>query len=123
MTAPSAAPSDAYIQQRLRAIFWWNRLGWLVLALLAAVVTLLYQQNPLYFDPMLVAQKAQSNQLPSAQMAQLAALGTLALWGCVFLMVGLVLQAYVSAYHEKRLIAHYEQRLADAQPSATANRS
>lgn len=95
---------DQYIARRLTKIRWWNRLGWLMIVLIIGLAVGLHQHSPLYFDPILVAQAAQQGQLPSAQMAQLAALGTLAFWGCLLLMIGMIIQAYAAMYNEKKLI-------------------
>jgi hypothetical protein len=95
---------DQYIAHRLTQIRWWNRLGWLMIVLIVGLAFWLHQHSPLYFDPILVAKAAQNGQLPSAQMAQLAALGNLAFWGCLILMIGMIIQAYAAMYNEKKLI-------------------
>ena len=112
-----------YIEQRLSQIRWWNRLGWLMIVLIVGLAVWLSQHSPLYFDPVLVAKTAQQGQLPSAQMAQLAALGNLAFWGCLILMIGLILQTYVAMYNEKKLIDLIQKaRLLDAQDTTESDR-
>ncbi len=95
---------DQYIARRLTQIRWWNRLGWLMIVLVLGLASWLSQHSPLYFDPTAVAAAAKQGQLPSAQMAQLAALGNLAFWGCLLLMIGMIIQAYAAMYNEKKLI-------------------
>lgn len=116
----TAADRDRYIQRRLQQIRWWNRLGWLTVVAIGAAAATVYQTAPLLFDPAKVLQLAQSNQLPNAQLVQLAALGNLAFAGCVMLMLGLVLYAYIAVNSERRSIELLLQPIA---PSAVPDSS
>lgn len=116
----TAAERDVYIQRRLQQIRWWNRLGWLVWVALAGGVYWLAQHAPLLIEPARVVQLANSNRLPNADVVQLAALGNLAFVGCILLMAGLVLYAYIAAYSERRLIEYLSQPCDSSTTSNTA---
>lgn len=109
----TATERQQYVQRRLNQILWWNRLGWLVLLAIAALGLWIYQQMPLYFDPAEVVALARSDRLPSAELVQLAALGNLAFWGCLALMAGLVIYAYIAAYNERQVILTLTQPISD----------
>jgi hypothetical protein len=120
----TATERQQYVQRRLNQILWWNRLGWLVLIAIAALGLWIYQQMPLYFDPAEVVALARSDRLPSAELVQLAALGNLAFWGCLALMAGLVLYAYIAAYNERQVILTLTQPINDedhASPSSSTS--
>ena len=93
-----------YINKRLLHIRWWNRLGWLLLVALAGFYGWLWQNMPLYIDPMLLLNKLRMGQVSDIEIAKLAALGNLAFLGCGLLLAGIVLITYAALWVEKQTI-------------------
>jgi hypothetical protein len=116
----TAAERDVYIQRRLQQILWWNRLGWLVVVAIAAAAYWVNQHAPLLLNPAQVIARANTHHLPNADVVQLAALGNLAFAGCLMLMVGLVVYAYIAANSERRLI-HLLSQSFDSVPPITSS--
>ncbi len=102
--AKLAVKRDKYINERLRQIKMWNAIGWLFLVLLGVAAFWIYQQKPLYLDPQLLASQIAIGKLPSNEMAQLAALGSILFWGMITLLAGFIVQIYVAMYSERKLI-------------------
>lgn len=105
-----------YLQKRLFHIRWWNRLGWLFLAALAAFYGWLWHNKRLYVDPMLLLEKLRLGQVSDIEIARLAALGNLAFIGCGLLLASLVLLTYAALWTEKQTIT----MLADSAGSSSA---
>lgn len=93
-----------YLEKRLRHIRWWNRLGWLFLVVLAGFYGWLWNNTPLYIDPMLLLNKLRIGQVSDIEIAKLAALGNLAFIGCGLLLAGIVLLTYAALWTEKQTI-------------------
>ncbi len=100
----NAQKRDAYIKSRLRQIRSWNMTGWLLWVLLAVLCYWLYQQKPLYLNPAMLANQIQIGKMPTDQLVQLAALGSLMFWGFIALLGGFVFQIYTAMYSERKLI-------------------
>ena len=119
----NAQKRDAYIKSRLRQIRAWNMTGWLLWVLLAILCYWLYQQKPLYLSPNMLATQIQIGKMPTNQIVQLAALGSLMFWGFIALLAGFIFQIYTAMYSERKLIRlieniHHED-LARHQPPST----
>ena len=93
-----------YVAKRLFHIRWWNRLGWLFLAALAAFYAWLWQNKQLYIDPVLLLKKLQTGQVSDIEIAKLAALGNLAFIGCGLLLACVVILTYAALWTEKKTI-------------------
>lgn len=93
-----------YVAKRMFHIRWWNRLGWLFLAALAGFYGWLWQNKPLYIDPMLLLTKLRIGQVSDIEIAKLAALGNLAFIGCGLLLACVVLLTYAALWTEKKTI-------------------
>ncbi len=93
-----------YLEKRLRHIGWWNRLGWLFLVVLAGFYSWLWNNTPLYIDPMLLLNKLRVGQVSDIEIAKLAALGNLAFIGCGMLLAGIILLTYAALWTEKQTI-------------------
>ncbi|MBH1970493.1 hypothetical protein FK216_04660 [Moraxellaceae bacterium AER2_44_116] len=93
-----------YVKKRLAHIRWWNRLGWLFLVALAGFYGWLWQNMPLYIDPMLLLNKLRIGQVSDIEIAKLAALGNLAFLGCGLLLASVVLLTYAALWSEKQTI-------------------
>jgi hypothetical protein len=102
--AKNAMKRDAYIKSRLRQIRAWNMTGWLLWVLLAMLCFWLYQQKPLYLSPNLLAAHIQIGKMPTNEIVQLAALGSLMFWGFIVLLAGFIFQIYTAMYSERKLI-------------------
>ncbi|MDE2421082.1 MAG: hypothetical protein KGO49_07890 [Gammaproteobacteria bacterium] len=100
----NAQKRDTYIKSRLRQIRTWNMTGWLLWVLLAFLCYWLYQQKPLYLNPHMLANQIQIGKMPTDQIVQLAALGSLMFWGFIALLVGFIFQIYTAMYSERKLI-------------------
>lgn len=119
----NAQKRDAYIKSRLRQIRAWNMTGWLLWVLLAILCYWLYQQKPLYLNPNMLAAQIEIGKMPTNQLVQLAALGSLMFWGFIALLVGFIFQIYTAMYSERKLIRLIEnihrEDLARHQPPST----
>ena len=100
----NAQKRDVYIQSRLSQIRVWNMTGWLLWVLLALLCFWLYQQKPLYLNPNMLSAQIQIGKMPTNEIAQLAALGSLMFWGFILLMAGFIFQIYTAMYSERKLI-------------------
>jgi hypothetical protein len=100
----NALKRDAYIKSRLRQIRAWNMTGWLLWVLLAFMCYWLYQQKPLYLNPNMLSAQIEIGKIPTNEMVQLAALGSLIFWGFVMLLAGFIFQIYTAMYSERKLI-------------------
>ncbi len=121
--AKIAQKRDAYMKSRLRQIRAWNMTGWLLWVLLAILCYWLYQQKPLYLNPNMLAGQIEIGKLPTNQLVQLAALGSLMFWGFIALLAGFIFQIYTAMYSERKLIRLFEtihrEDLAQHQPATT----
>jgi len=119
----NAQKRDTYIKSRLRQIRAWNMTGWLLWVLLAFLCYWLYQQKPLYLNPNMLANQIQVGKMPTNQLVQLAALGSLMFWGFIALLAGFIFQIYTAMYSERKLIRLIEnihqEDLARHQPPST----
>ena len=119
----NAQKRDAYIKSRLRQIRAWNMTGWLLWVLLAISCYWLYQQKPLYLNPNMLAAQIEIGKMPTNQLVQLAALGSLMFWGFIALLTGFIFQIYTAMYSERKLIRLIEnihrEDLARHQPPST----
>lgn len=104
----NAQKRDVYIKSRLRQIRTWNMTGWLLWVLLATMCYWLYQQKPLYLNPNMLAAQIQVGKMPTDQIVQLAALGSLMFWGFIALLTGFIFQIYTAMYSERKLIRMIE---------------
>jgi|GEM_PF-1405179 len=100
----TAEKRDRYIRQRMQQIWFWNGLGLILLVLLILACRWLYHTRPMYLDPHLLANAIQTGRVPSNELAQLAAMGSLMFWGFIALLVGFIIQMYVAMYSERKLI-------------------
>jgi hypothetical protein len=100
----NALKRDIYIQSRLRQIRVWNMTGWLMWGLLALLCYWLYQQKPLYLNPNMLGAQIEIGKIPTNEIVQLAALGSLMFWGFIALMAGFIFQIYTAMYSERKLI-------------------
>lgn len=103
-----AVKRDKYIKERLRQIRMWNAIGWLFWILLAVAAFFIYRQKPIYLDPHLLSIQIQLGKMPSNELAQLAALGSLLFWGMIGIIAGFIFQIYVAMYSERKLIRLFE---------------
>jgi len=114
---------DKYIQTRIRQIRAWNMFGWLLWVLLGISCFWIYQQKPLYLNPSMLAGQIQVGKMPTNELLQLAALGSLIFWGFIALLAGFIFQIYTAMYSERKLIRLFEtlhqQDLAQYQSSET----
>ncbi len=106
--AIAAQKRDAYIKNRLRQIRAWNLMGWLLWVLLAMACFWLYQQKPLYLNPAMLASQIEIGKMPTNEMLQLAALGSLIFWGFIALLAAFIFQIYTAMYSERKLIRLFE---------------
>lgn len=106
--ALAAQKREAYIKSRLRQIRAWNMVGWLLWVLLAMACFWLYQQKPLYLNPAMLANQIQVGKIPTNELLQLAALGSLMFWGFIALMAAFIFQIYTAMYSERKLIRLFE---------------
>lgn len=131
-SATLAAQRDKYIHERLRQIKVWNAIGWLFWVLLAVAAFWIYQQKPIYLSPRVLAAQLEIGRVPSNEVAQLAALGSLMFWGMIMLLAGFIFQIYTAMYSERKLIrlfetlhqidlAQHQPAVADAADSASAS--
>jgi hypothetical protein len=102
--AKNAQKRDVYIKSRLRQIRAWNMTGWLLWVLLAILCYWLYQQKPLYLNPNMLAAHIEIGRMPTNEIVQLAALGSLMFWGFIALLAGFIFQIYTAMYSERKLI-------------------
>ncbi len=100
----NAQERDKYIKNRLRQIRFWNMTGWLLWVLLAILCYWLYEQKPLYLNPTMLAGQVEMGGMPTNEVLQLAALGSLMFWGFIALLAGFIFQIYTAMYSERRLI-------------------
>lgn len=103
-----AKKRDQYIKTRLRQIRAWNMVGWLLWVLLAVACYWLYQQKPLYLNPTMLAGQIQVGKMPTNELLQLAALGSLIFWGFIALLAAFIFQIYTAMYSERKLIRLFE---------------
>ena len=106
--AQAAQKREAYIKSRLRQIRTWNMVGWLLWVLLAMACFWLYQQKPLYLNPAMLAGQVEIGKMPTNEILQLAALGSLIFWGFVALLAAFIFQIYTAMYSERKLIRLFE---------------
>lgn len=106
--AQAAQKREAYIKSRLRQIRTWNMVGWLLWVLLAMACFWLYQQKPLYLNPAMLASQVQIGKMPTNEILQLAALGSLIFWGFIALLAAFIFQIYTAMYSERKLIRLFE---------------
>lgn len=106
--AQTAQKRDKYIQTRIRQIRAWNMVGWLLWVLLAAACFWLYQQKPLYLNPTMLAGQLEIGKMPTNEIIQLAALGSLIFWGFIALLAAFIFQIYAAMYSERKLIRLFE---------------
>lgn len=106
--AQIAQNREAYIQTRLRQIRAWNMVGWLLWVLLAMGCFWLYQQKPLYLNPAMLSAQVQIGKMPTNEILQLAALGSLIFWGFIALLAGFIFMIYTAMYSERKLIRLFE---------------
>lgn len=106
--AQAAQKRDAYIKTRIRQIRTWNMVGWLLWVLLAVACFWLYQQKPLYLNPGMLAAQIQIGRMPTNEILQLAALGSLIFWGFIALLAAFIFQIYAAMYSERKLIRLFE---------------
>jgi hypothetical protein len=106
--AVAAASRDKYLKERLRQIKVWNTVGWLFWLLLAVGTLWIYKLKPIYLDFNALAKQIEIGKLPSNEMAQLAALGSLLFWGMIVLMAGFIFQIYAAMYSERKLIRLFD---------------
>ncbi|GAC1372170.1 MAG: hypothetical protein NVS3B3_06120 [Aquirhabdus sp.] len=104
----AAKKRDQYIQTRLRQIRTWNMVGWLLWVLLAVACFWLYQQKPLYLNPKMLAGQLELGKMPTNEIIQLAALGSLIFWGFIALLAAFIFQIYTAMYSERKLIRLFE---------------
>ena len=71
---------------------------------ISGVLWWLWQNMPLYIDPMLLLNKLRMGQVSDIEIAKLAALGNLAFLGCGLLLAGIVLITYAALWVEKQTI-------------------
>jgi len=102
--AQAAHKREAYIKSRLRQIRTWNMVGWLLWVLLAMACFWLYQQKPLYLNPAMLAGQVEIGKMPTNEILQLAALGSLIFWGFIALLAAFIFQIYAAMYSERKLI-------------------
>lgn len=107
-TPEAALKRDAYIKTRIRQIRTWNMVGWLLWLLLAVACFWLYQQKPLYLNPQMLASQLEIGKMPTNEIIQLAALGSLIFWGFVALLAAFIFQIYAAMYSERKLIRLFE---------------
>lgn len=115
-----------YINKRLLHIRWWNRLGWLLLVALAGFYGWLWQNSPLYIDPMLLLHKLQVGQVSDIEIAKLAALGNLAFLGCGLLLASIILLTYAALWTEKqtiRMLTQVSPVALDPQPTESIDQN
>ena len=105
-----------YVAQRQLQIRWWNRLGWIFFAVLAAALVWLARMHPLYLNPLRLLEKLRLGQVSDIEIARLAAFGNLAFLGCAALFLGLILLTYVAMWTENRTI---RMLLTPPKPSST----
>ena len=103
-TPEAALKRDAYIKSRIRQIRAWNMVGWLLWVLLAVACFWLYQQKPLYLSPTMLAGQLEIGKMPTNEIIQLAALGSLIFWGFIALLAAFIFQIYAAMYSERKLI-------------------
>jgi hypothetical protein len=108
IAAQAAQKREAYIKSRLRQIRAWNMVGWLFWVLLAMACFWLYQQKPLYLNPAMLAGQVEIGKMPTNEILQLAALGSLIFWGFVALLAAFIFQIYTAMYSERKLILLFE---------------
>ncbi|MBC7751759.1 MAG: hypothetical protein H7Z73_08575 [Candidatus Saccharibacteria bacterium] len=106
--AQTAQKREVYIQTRLRQIRAWNMVGWLLWVLLAMACFWLYQQKPMYLNPAMLSAQVQIGKMPTNEILQLAALGSLIFWGFIALLVGIIFMIYTAMYSERKLIRLFE---------------
>lgn len=106
--AQTAKKRDQYLQSRLRQIRAWNMVGWLLWVLLAVACFWLYQQKPLYLNPTMLAGQLEIGKMPTNEIIQLAALGSLIFWGFIALLAAFIFQIYAAMYSERKLIRLFE---------------
>lgn len=106
--AQTAKKRDQYLQSRLRQIRAWNMVGWLLWVLLAVACFWLYQQKPLYLNPTMLAGQLEIGKMPTNEIIQLAALGSLIFWGFITLLAAFIFQIYAAMYSERKLIRLFE---------------
>lgn len=106
--AQAAHKRDKYIQTRIRQIRAWNMAGWLLWVLLAVACFWLYQQKPLYLNPTMLAGQLEIGKMPTNEIIQLAALGSLIFWGFIALLAAFIFQIYTAMYSERKLIRLFE---------------
>ena len=101
---PLSPEQQQYLDRRLNAIRWWNRLGWLILVAVAGFYGWLWNRHPLFVDPMLLLEKLRVGGVADIEVARLAALGNLAFIGCGLLLAGMVFLTYAAMWTEKTTI-------------------
>lgn len=106
--AQTAKKRDQYIKSRIRQIRAWNMVGWLLWVLLAVACFWLYQQKPLYLNPTMLAGQLEIGKMPTNEIIQLAALGSLIFWGFIALLAAFIFQIYAAMYSERKLIRLFE---------------
>lgn len=106
--AQAALKRDKYIQTRIRQIRAWNMAGWLLWVILAVACFWLYQQKPLYLNPTMLARQLEIGRMPTNEIIQLAALGSLIFWGFIALLAAFIFQIYTAMYSERKLIRLFE---------------
>lgn len=106
--AQTAKKRDQYIKSRIRQIRTWNMVGWLLWVLLAVACFWLYQQKPLYLNPTMLAGQLEIGKMPTNEIIQLAALGSLIFWGFIALLAAFIFQIYAAMYSERKLIRLFE---------------
>ena len=106
--AQAAIKRDQHIQTRIRQIRTWNMVGWLLWVLLAVACFWLYQQKPLYLSPTMLANQLELGNVPTNEIIQLAALGSLMFWGFIALLAAFIFQIYAAMYSERQLIRLFE---------------
>ena len=125
--AQAATKRDQYIQTRIRQIRAWNMVGWLLWVLLAIACFWLYQQKPLYLNPQMLANQLELGKLPTNEIIQLAALGSLIFWGFIALLAAFIFQIYAAMYSERKLIRLFEtlhqHDLEQFQPAMTSTQT
>lgn len=112
---PLSPEQQHYLDRRLNAIRWWNRLGWLILVAVAGFYGWLWSIHPLFVDPMLLLEKLRVGGVADIEVARLAALGNLAFIGCGLLLAGMVFLTYAAMWTEKTTI---RQLTAGGEPPA-----
>lgn len=112
---PLSPEQQQYLDRRLNAIRWWNRLGWLILVAVAGFYGWLWNRHPLFVDPMLLLEKLRVGGVADIEVARLAALGNLAFLGCGLLLAGMVFLTYAAMWTEKTTI---RQLTAGGEPPA-----